>query len=333
MRLCKCLTLVFFSLLMMSCEERKKTFHHEIGEMFTTYFNIRYEYHRSLREEILAEFEKINNSVNPFRPNSIISKVNRNEPVELDSFFVNVFNKAMEVAYLSNGAFDITVSPLINAWGFGFQQYDHVTPELIDSLRQFVGFDKIRIDAQGNIEKDDPRVQLNMSAIAKGYAADVIANLLRSHQIENFMVEIGGDLVAQGVGAHGNCWRIELIKPIFDATGIVTVRDRVISVCNAAIVTSGNYRNFRIIDGRKVGHTLDPRTGFPTEQDILSATVAAQNAITADAYATAFMVLGIEKSRELARTIPGLDYYFTFLNPDGSFGVVYSEGFQRFFIQ
>ena len=312
-------------------ETANYTFHHEIGEIFTTDFNIRYEYNRSLREEILAEFEKFNNSLNPFRPHSIISKVNRNEAVELDSFFVTVFQKAMEVSAKTGGAFDITVSPLVNAWGFGFENIDNVTPEVIDSLRQFVGFEKIRINADGLIEKDDPRVQLNMSAIAKGYAADVIANLLRRHGVENFMVNIGGDLVAQGKSQRGDCWRIELLQPIFDATGLISVRDRVLSICDKALVTSGNYRNFRIIDGKKVWHTIDPRTGFPSEQNILSATVIANNAITADAFATAFMVLGIEKSKELAKTIPGLYFYFTYARPDGSFGVTYSDGFEQFF--
>ena len=321
------ITLILFFFI--SCQGNKKTYHHEVGEVFTTRFNIRYKYNRSLREEILAEFEKFNNSLNPFRPNSIISKVNRNEPVELDSFFVNVFQKAMQVSAVTGGAFDITVSPLINAWGFGFQNMDNVTPEVIDSLRKFVGFEKIRINAEGSIEKDDPRVQLNMSAIAKGYAADVIANLLRRHGIENFMVEIGGDLVAQGVNANGNCWRIGIESPSHNL--LDRQLQTIVFICNKGMTTSGNYRNFRIIDGRKVGHTIDPRTGFPSEQNILSATVIADTGIVADAYATAFMVLGIEKSRELAKTLPGLYYYFIYAQPDGSFGVVYSDGFEQFF--
>jgi thiamine biosynthesis lipoprotein len=239
----------------------------------------------------------------------------------------------MEVSAKTGGAFDITVSPLINAWGFGFQNMENVTLRVIDSLRTFVGFEKIRINAAGNIEKDDPRVQLNTSAIAKGYAADVIANLLRRHGVENFMVEIGGDLVAQGVRERGGCWRIGIDKPTNNLVGFTRELQTILSICNKAVVTSGNYRNFRIIDDRKIGHTIDPRTGFPAEQNILSATVIAENGITADAYATAFMVLGIEKSRELARTIPGLLYYFIYAQPDGSFGVVYSEGFEQFFAE
>ena len=325
----KYILITLISLFFISCQENKKTYHHEFGEIFTTYFNIRYEFNRSLLEEIMAEFEKFNNSLNPFRENSIISKVNRNETVELDSFFVNVFQRAMEISRITDGAFDITVSPFVNAWGFGFSNAEEVTPELIDSLSQFVGFEKIRINADGYIEKDDPRVHLNMSAIAKGYATDVIANLLRRHGVENFLVDIGGEVVAQGKSQRGICWRIEIPQPTF---GLVHKRQTVLSVCNKAMATSANNRNFRVIDGKVVGHTIDPRTGFPIQQDILSATVLADDCMTADAFATAFMVLGMETSRELARTIPGLYYYFIYALPDGNgFGAVYSEGFERFF--
>jgi thiamine biosynthesis lipoprotein len=316
------------ALVSFSCQ--KKSYHHEVGEVFTTEFNIRYEYNRSLRAEIMTEFEKFNQSLNPFRENSIISKVNRNEPVKLDSFFVTVFEKAMEVSAKSGGAFDITVSPLINAWGFGFQNMNNVTPEVIDSLRAFVGFEKIRIDANGNIEKDDPRISINMSAIAKGYASDVIANLLRSYGIKNFMVEIGGEIVVQGVNDRGNCWRLGITKPSDNLFS--RELQTILNLCNKAMATSGNYRNFYIRDGRRFAHTIDPRTGFPSEQDILSATVIADDCMTADAYATAFMVLGLEKSRELAKTIPGLYYYFIYAKPDSDdFGVAFSEGFEQFF--
>jgi thiamine biosynthesis lipoprotein len=278
----------------------------------------------------MTEFEKFNQSLNPFRENSIISKVNRNEPVELDSFFVTVFEKAMEVSAKSGGAFDITVSPLINAWGFGFSNMDNVTPEVMDSLRAFVGFEKIRIDSNGRIEKDDPRISINMSAIAKGYACDVIANLLRSYGIENFMIEIGGEIVVQGVREDRNCWRLGITKPSDNLFS--RELQTILNVCNKAMATSGNYRNFRVVDGKRFGHTVDPRTGFPSEQNILSATVIADNCMTADAYATVFMVLGLEKSRELAKTIPGLYYYFIYAKPDSDdFGIAYSDGFEQFF--
>jgi thiamine biosynthesis lipoprotein len=321
--------IIFVSLLFTSCQN-SCTYHHETGEIFATGFSIKYKYKHSLREEIMVEFEKFNQSLNPFRENSIISKVNRNEPVELDSFFITVFEKAMEVSMKSDGAFDITVSPFINAWGFGFQNMDNVTPEVIDSLRAFVGFEKIRIDSNGRIEKDDPRISINMSAIAKGYACDVIANLLRSYGIENFMIEIGGEIVVQGVREDRNCWRLGITKPSDNLFS--RELQTILNVCNKAMATSGNYRNFRVVDGKRFGHTVDPRTGFPSEQNILSATVIADDCMTADAYATVFMVLGLEKSRELAKTIPGLYYYFIYAKPDSDdFGIAYSDGFEQFF--
>ena len=164
--------------------------------------------------------------------------MNRNEPTELDSFFCNVFNRSQEISRKTNGKFDITVSPLINAWGFGFSNMDRVTPEIIDSLKQFVGYEKIAIDADNRIVKSDPRVNLNTSAIAKGYACDVIGNLLERQGIEHYMVEIGGEVVARGVNNKGDCWRIGVDKPIDDSSGMQHELQTVIRLCNKALATS-----------------------------------------------------------------------------------------------
>ena len=188
--------------------------------------------------------------MNPFLENSIITKVNRNEPVELDSLFLNVIHKSEEVSRLSGGKFDITVSPLINAWGFGFKNMENVTPEMIDSLKEFVGYEKVSIDDQGNFVKSDPRVEINTSAIAKGYACDVIADLLERQGIEHYMVFIGGEVAARGVNDKGECWRIGIDKPIDDDTGIIHNLQVIISLCDKSIATSGNYRNFYIKDGK-----------------------------------------------------------------------------------
>lgn len=272
-------------------------------------------------------------SLNPFKENSIITKVNRNEPVEPDSFFLKVFRRAEEISRTTSGKFDITVSPLINAWGFGFQNMDSITPEIIDSLKEFVGYEKISVSAEGNITKTDPRVEINTSAIAKGYACDVVADLLESYGIENYMVEIGGEVTAKGVNDKGECWRIGVDKPIDDATGMLHDLQTVLSLCDKSLATSGNYRNYYIKDGKKYAHTIDPITGYPSQLDILGATVIADDCMTADAYATAFMVMGMERSIEIAKEIPGLHYYFIYEKNDGSFGVEYSDGFEQFFIE
>jgi len=328
------LFLLLTALLFVSCQggNKKYSYYQDQGEIFSTGYHIKYAYNRSLKEEIVAELNRFDLSLNPFLENSIITKVNRNEPVKPDSLFTNVFRKSMEVSRKSGGKFDITVSPLINAWGFGFQNMDSVTPEIIDSLKEFVGYEKITMDDEGHIIKTDPRVTLNTSAIAKGYACDVIGDLLERYGVENYMVEIGGEITARGVNEKGECWRIGVDKPIDDPLGMQHKLQVVLSLCDKSIATSGNYRNYYVKDGKKYAHTIDPQTGYPSEQDILGATVIADDCMTADAYATAFMAMGLEKSKEMAKGIPGLHFYFIYQKDDGTTGIEYSDGFEQFFV-
>lgn len=312
-------------------QKKEYSYYQDQGEIFATGYHIKYAYGRSLKKEIVTELERFDLSLNPFRDNSIITKVNRNEPVNPDSLFIKVFRKSMEVSRKSGGKFDITVSPLINAWGFGFQNMDSITPEIIDSLKMFVGFEKISMNNNGQINKTDPRVTLNTSAIAKGYACDVIGNLLERYGVKDYMVEIGGEITARGANEKGECWRIGVDKPIDDATGMQHELQVILSLCNKSMATSGNYRNYYVKDGKKYAHTIDPHTGYPSQQDILGATVIADDCMTADAYATAFMAMGKQKSIELAKEIPGLYYYFIYEKEDGTFGIEYSEGFEQFF--
>jgi len=215
---------VILLLLLTSCQSARKggnySYHHNSGEIFHTSYHIKYAYGESLENEILAELERFEHSLNPFRENTVITNINNNLPVKPDPLFMEVFSKAMEVSRVSEGKFDITASPLIDAWGFGFKNIDKVTPEIIDSLKQFVGYEKIWIDNEGNVVKSDPRVQLNTSAIAKGYSCDLVARLLDSYGVENYMVEIGGEIVAKGVNDKGVCWRIGVDRPIDDNTGL-----------------------------------------------------------------------------------------------------------------
>lgn len=331
---------IFFSallsiLIMLSCTSKKAQeeffYISNSGSIFHTSYHIKYEYSRSLEKEILDELEKFELSLNPFRENTIITKINNNEAVVPDSLFMDVFNKSMEVSAMTDGKFDITVSPLINAWGFGFKNMDSVTPQIIDSLREFVGYDKIFVNDEGLIEKKDPRVQINTSAISKGYSCDLIAHLLESFGIENYMVEIGGEVVANGVNDKGVCWRIGIDKPVNDSSGMMHDLQTILSLCNKSLATSGNYRNYYIKDNKKYAHTIDPQTGYPSEQDLLSVTVIADDCMTADAYATAFMAMGKEKSKEVAKKIPGLHYYFFYALDNDEVGIEYSEGFEQFF--
>ena len=324
-----------FIVIVLSCNPKKQkenySYFQNSGEVFHTSYHIKYAYERSLEDEILAELDKFELSLNPFRENTIITNINNNIPVKPDSLFMEVFNKATEVSRMTEGKFDITASPLIDAWGFGFRNMDSITPEIIDSLKEFVGYDKIWIDSEGNVVKSDPRLQLNTSAISKGYSCDLVAQLLDSYGVENYMIEIGGEIVTKGLNDKGVCWRIGVDKPIDDSTGMQHELQTILSLCDKSLATSGNYRNFYVKEGKKYAHTIDPQTGYPSEQDILGATVIAEDCMTADAYATAFMASGLEKSKEIARNIPGLHYYFIYVKPDSTLDIAYSEGFEQFF--
>lgn len=312
-----------------ACTSQKQYFV-ESGSVFHTVYHIKYEASELLTEKIDAEFQKFNLSLNPFNPNSIISKVNQNEPVEADDWFIEVFNRAKEVSDHSDGVFDITCAPLINLWGFGFSKMDSVTPQMIDSIKQFVGYQRVRLDGR-KVIKDDPRVLLNCSAIAKGYACDVIARLLEREGINNYMVEIGGEVAIKGVNQNGNCWRIGINKPEDDSTGIKNDIEEVVQLCKkGGVATSGNYRNYYVKDGKKYAHTIDPRTGYPSEQSILSATIVAQDCITADAYATAFMAMGLEKARQVAENIPDIEYFVIYADENGKHQIEYSKGMLQY---
>lgn len=317
-------------ILMFTACTKQKQYFEESGSVFHTIYHIKYEGSEILTEKIDAEFQKFNLSLNPFNPNSIISKVNRNEPVEVDDWFIEVFNRAKEVSDHSEGIFDITCAPLVNLWGFGFSKMDSVTPQMIDSIKQFVGYQKVRLDGR-KVVKDDSRILLNCSAIAKGYASDVIARLLEREGIKNYMVEIGGEVTMKGVNQNGKCWRIGINKPEDDSTGIKNDIEEVVQLCKkGGVATSGNYRNYYVKDGKKYAHTIDPRTGYPSEQSILSATIVAEDCITADAYATAFMAMGLEKAREAAKNIPGIEYYVIYSDENGKHQIEYSTGMLQY---
>ncbi len=300
---------------------QNSTYYLTQGEVFHTSYHIKYAHTQDLGKEIKARLNTFDVSLNPFNAQSIISKVNRNEKVVVDTFFTRVFNKSKDVSIQSEGAFDITCAPLVNLWGFGFQKMNTVTPTMIDSLKKIVGYNKVWIK-KGRVVKKDPRITLNCSAIAKGYSCDVVADLLDSYGINDYMVEIGGEIRAKGKNPHGVCWKIEISKPIDDNTSTINERQEVVDLCNQSMATSGNYRNYYIKDGKKYAHTIDPITGYPAENDMLSASVFAKDCMTADAYATAFMVLGVEKSVQLAERLnasghENLKYYFIYLDKEG----------------
>jgi len=323
------LSVVLWSMLFNSCSNQESYFV-ESGTVFHTQYQIKYQVSKPLTEKIDAELQAFNLSLNPFNPNSIIAKVNRNEPVEVDEWFTTVFNTSMDVSEKTDGMFDITCAPLVNAWGFGFKKMDEVTPEMIDSLKQFVGYRKVRLEGK-TVVKDDPRLILNCSAIAKGYACDVIASLLERNGVRNYMVEIGGEVTLKGINDKGSPWRVGIRKPEEVTVGGVVMIEEVVQLDHkGGVATSGDYQNFYVKDGRKFAHTINPKTGYPAEQNILSSTVVADNCMTADAYATAFNAMGVEEACRIADSISGMEYFFIYTDHAGDYKIRYSEGMVKY---
>lgn len=306
----------------------QKQYFHEQGKIFGTIYHFTYESSASLKEELEAELKQFDLSLSPFNKQSIITKVNQNDTtVVLDDWFITVLNKSFEISAKTENAFDITVAPLVNAWGFGFKKKEQITPELIDSLLQFVGIEKVKL-VNGKVVKTDPRLILNCSAIAKGYACDVIGELLARRGCTNYMVDIGGENVCRGVNSKGQTWRTGISKPIEHYGVDRNSLQEVFAFSNGAVATSGNYRNFYYEGGKRYAHTIDPKTGYPIQHELLSATVFAKNCITADAYATAFMVLGLEKAMAIVEADPELEGYFIYTDGSDQYQTCYSKGLE-----
>ena len=286
-------------LLLLLPDTHHKQYFHNQGNTFGTYYNIRYENNEDLHEVVKTSLQRVDNSLSMFNPQSIISKLNNTDSVVLDSLFITMYQEALSISELSNGAFDITVAPMVHAWGFGkSKDRAEKTSINVDSLKEFVGYDKITLCEQ-QIIKQDIRTTLDASAIAKGYGCDVVANALRAHGCTNFLVEIGGEVVLQGVNEKGNPWHVGISKPKNDAMGMENTLQEIISSSNLCMATSGNYLQYYMVGNERRSHTIDPRTGHPVEHSLLSATVTASSCMRADALATACMVLGETSALEM----------------------------------
>lgn len=284
-----------------------KVFQKDQGFIFGTTYNVTYQSNENLKSNIEAELKKVDGEFSMFNEKSTVAAINRGENPERSEMFQEVFQLAQTVNRETDGAFDITVAPLVNAWGFGFKHEQMPTKEQVDSLLQI-------------------RSQLDFSAIAKGYGADVVAQMLRDKGIHHFMVEIGGEVVVEGKNPKAQTWRIGVTKPTDDSLRVNDELQAVMSITDRAMATSGNYRNFYYKGGRKYAHTIDPRTGYPVQHSLLSATVVAKTCAVADAYATSFMVLGLEKSKALLARHPELKAYLIYSDEKGNLKEWKSDG-------
>jgi len=327
---------LFVGLLFMAgCAPKTQKYVYNEGTVYTTLYHFIYSSPdgKDFKDSIELKMNEFGNSLSTFIPTSTISRINKNDStVKVDPYFRKCFLKAEEVSKKTNGAFDMTVAPLVNAWGFGFTKKDSISKELIDSLMQTVGYQKVKLVGD-KIVKENPNTMLDASAISKGEAVDMVCDFLASHGCKNYMVEIGGEVRAHGVNAKGETWRIGINKPnnkgLYDDNDL----EDVIHLKDKALATSGNYRNFYVKNGKRYAHTIDPHTGYPVQHSLLSSSVLANNCMTADAYATAFMVMGVEKAKKIVENDPNLEAYFIYAGDNNMNMVWYSKGFKNLIIK
>lgn len=290
------------------------------GEAQGTTYHITYfdNAKRDFKPEIVQILKDFDLSVSTYIPNSIISRINSNEAnVIVDDYFISCFKKAKEVWKNTYGAFDPTVYPLVNAWGFGPGKKQKTEPKKIDSILKFVGFDLIKLKGK-HIIKKDPRVQLDFNAFAQGYSVDMVADFLNRKGINSYIVEIGGEVYAKAKKPDGTNWTVGIEKPI-DNKETANELKAIVKLENLAIATSGNYRRFIIEDGVKYAHHINPKTGYPTKNNLLSASIFAADCISSDANATGVLVMGLEKAKLFLASHPELQAYLIYSDEKGNY--------------
>ena len=277
---------------------KKPQYQHREGFVFGTVYGVTYSNpdDKDLSMQIKNALNTVNNSLSMFNSESTISKINNNQPVELDSLFLVVWEKGQYISDCTDGAFDMTVAPLVDLWGFGLKNREQVTEIEVDSIRKYVGYE-LAVLEEGVIHKSYPEMRIDAGAIAKGYACDVVADTLEAYGCTDFCVEIGGEIVVKGLNSKGVNWHIAINKPVEDSLCVNREIQEVVELTDCGMATSGNYRNYYEMEGKKYSHTIDPRTGYPVQHNLLSATIVAPNCMTADAWATACMVAGLEKAK------------------------------------
>lgn len=314
--------------MMHSCDTRKP-FRSAEGMVWNTLYHITYASNVSLDDSIHAVMKRVEMSLSAFNDSSVVSRVNRNESVVVDSMFRKVFLESQRVSRVSGGAFDPTVGALINLWGFGTKGHDTTPPTeaQVDSAMQLVGIVDCRIDSAGCVAKKSPLTMINFSAIAKGYGADEIGRMMRRNGVDDYMIEIGGEIATGGKSPRGTLWRVRIDAPVESADSIIHDNMGVVEVTDCGIATSGNYRNFRVIDGKSMGHTINPFTGEPAVNGILSATVIAPECMTADALATACMIMPLDSATAMIESQKGVSAMFVTAGDTTKWAVHHTAGF------
>lgn len=330
MRYCFILSAFICGVLFLGCN-RSGAYKYTEGRIYGTFYHISYASSEDLEVEIHRQMELVNASLSMFNPQSVIARINRGESDTTDILFRKMFDKAIQVNRVTDGAFDITVAPLVNAWGFGYEKEVFPDSARIDSLLLRVGMDKLTLE-DNRIQKAFPGVEMDASSIAKGLGVDLVAEYFDRRGINNYMVEIGGEVRVKGESAKNRSWRIGIDRPEDDVTGESQQLQLVVGLTSGTLATSGNYRNFYIHKGKKYVHTINPKTGYPIQTDILSASVYAPTCMEADAYATAFMVLGLKKAQQVIQKHSELEGCFIY-QEQGALKTWMSDGMKKMIIE
>ena len=288
------------------------------GFVFGTSYNIiYYDVGISFEEEIIQLFEDVNNSISTYIPTSDISRINSGDSgVIVDAYFKEIFSKSERIFKETNGYFDPTVGNLVNAWGFGPEKpLNNLDSSSVKDLMKFVGFDKVKIE-NNQVNKKYSETYFDFNSIGKGYGLDIIARFLESKKIKNYLIEIGGEVRVKGTKPEGKIWTVQLENPNTDGTRSAYTY---LQLTNSSMASSGNYRKFRMAPtGEKYVHTINPKTGFALESNLLAATVIAElDCADVDAYATAFMAMGLEKTVKFLEAKPHLKVVLIYVNEAG----------------
>lgn len=324
--------LLLFVFFLTSCEQyqppNKISF---AGEAQGTYYAITYydAQNRNLKTQADSLLKAFDQSVSLWVPQSIISRVNQGDSlVNLDEIFIHNFNLSKQIAKQTNGYFDFTVSPLVEAWGFSFKEKIVLTKTKIDSIKTLVNWEKVSLQ-DGKVIKSDPRIRFDFNAIAQGHSVDLLSQLLESKGIQSYLVDVGGEIRSKGTKPDGTKWRIGIEKPSLEANEDRSIQ-QVIELQDKSLATSGSYRKYYEENGKRYSHAIDPKTGYPVTHNLLSVTVIAASAAEADAYATAFLVMGLEKSKTLIPQLPAVEAYFISWDQENGFVIDWTTGFQNY---
>lgn len=326
----KFLLVILILPLLISCSKQKKEYIKVEGfAQGTTYSIVYYDsFGRDFSLSFDSLFTVIDNSMSVYNDSSVISKLNRNEITTVDTLLAEVIVIADSVYSETNGAFDITVGPVIKLLGFWKDKTKGIDSTKVKSLLPLIGMSKIKLSGL-DFSKDNSQIQIDVNAIAQGYTVDVFGKFLLSKGVKNYLVEVGGEITASGVNSRDTCWVVGLDKPIENAMPGEDIQTKIYLSDGKGLATSGNYRKFIEVNGQKYSHTINPKTGFPVLNSLLSATVIAPTGARADALATAFMVNGLDWSVNYTQTHSNIDAYLIYSGESGEYKVWISENLTK----